>query len=115
LGSILLTTLRAQGYHVVTVGRSGLNDIVCDLSRSVPVLQKPPAIVVHNAGRAHVVPRTTEEGNQFFKVNVAGTANLLAGLQQCPRLPEAIVYISSVSVYGLTRGKNIREDRRLSS
>lgn len=115
LGKALLDGLQARDYQVVTLGRSNANDIICDLSGTVPAFDRPPSIVVHNAGKAHLVPRTKEEAKQFFDVNVAGTANLLKGLQQCPRLPDAIVFISSVSVYGLTRGENIREDHALSS
>src|SRR5690606_28523800 len=48
-------------------------------------------------------------------VNVKGTSFLLQGLQKAGLLPDAIVFISSVSVYGLTRGKNITEDHPLSS
>lgn len=115
LGNILVAGLRDDDHHVTTLGRSPSNDILCDLAVSAPVLNKSPSIVIHNAGKAHVVPRSAAEAEQFFKVNVTGTAHLLKGLRQCPRLPDAIVFISSVSVYGLTRGENITEGRRLSS
>lgn len=115
LGSAVLSEFRKQGVPVLTLGRSVDNDVVCDLTRSVPAIPKPPALVVHAAGKAHSIPRNTQEIREFFNVNVKGTSHLLQGLQASGPLPDAIVFISSVSVYGLRRGKNISEEHPLSS
>jgi nucleoside-diphosphate-sugar epimerase len=115
LGSAILSAFRANETPVLTLGRSPNNDIVCDLAGSPPAIARAPALVVHAAGKAHSIPRTTREMRQFFSVNVKGTSHLLRGLQQAGPLPDAIVFISSVSVYGLTQGENIREDHPLSS
>ncbi|MEO7769067.1 MAG: NAD-dependent epimerase/dehydratase family protein, partial [Ferruginibacter sp.] len=85
--------------------------VVCDLSRQVPVI---PSIdmVVHAAGKAHVVPKNEEEKKDFSTVNVQGTRNLLTALEHIQSLKK-FVFISSVSVYGLINGIDIREDAPL--
>lgn len=115
LGSALRSFLRERNVPVLTLGRSATNSIVCDLTRSSPTLTRSMSVVVHAAGKAHSIPRSNREIREFFNVNVKGTSQLLQGLQKAGPPPDAIVFISSVSVYGLTRGKNINEDHPLSS
>jgi GlcNAc-P-P-Und epimerase len=67
-------------------------------------------VVVHAAGRAHIFNKHETE-KQFHRVNVTGTWNLLNGLKKEP--PKLFVYISSVSVYGLTEGYEIDENQPL--
>ncbi|MEO5892868.1 MAG: NAD-dependent epimerase/dehydratase family protein [Ferruginibacter sp.] len=106
LGKAMQTAWRDH-HEIVTLGRGGNAMIVCDLSRQVPVL---PVVdmVVHAAGKAHVVPKTTAERDDFFSVNVQGTKNLLQALEN-NRSPEKFIFISTVSVYGLNEGINISE------
>lgn len=96
-----------------SLGRSN-SDIICDLSKQVPLL---PAldIVIHSAGKAHSVPKTDAENQEFFNVNVKGTENLLKGLEQAPALPKSFIFISSVSVYGAELGLNIDENHPLNA
>src|SRR5690606_5922612 len=115
LGRAIVSELRKEEIRLHTLGRSANNDIICDLTRSIPAIPTPPGLVVHAAGKAHSIPRSAREIREFFNVNVKGTSFLLQGLKKAGLLPEAIVFISSVSVYGLTRGKNITEDHPLSS
>ncbi|NCD70763.1 NAD-dependent epimerase/dehydratase family protein [Mucilaginibacter agri] len=110
LGSIIKSKLNNQ--PVITLGRSAKMDIICDLQTDKPVL---PAInlVVHAAGKAHFVPRTQADKQDFFAVNVTGTQNLLNGLETALQLPQYIVFISSVAVYGVETGRLIAEDAPL--
>ncbi len=98
-------------HEVITLGRSSSLMITCDLSTTIPDLP-PVDMVVHAAGKAHIVPKTDEEKNDFFNVNVLGTINLLEALKQ-NQLLKKFVYISSVSVYGLSHGNNINENAPL--
>lgn len=82
-----------------------------DLSTIIPVFDATFDIVIHNAGKAHSVPKTVEEENSFYKVNVQGTSNLLQGLES--NLPKQFVFISSVAVYGLHQGELIDENQLL--
>jgi len=108
LGGYLLRELR-QHHAVTTLGRAASNDTRCDLSLSVPVLPEVD-MVVHAAGKAHVVPRTDAERKAFFDVNVKGTENLIRGLHASRRRPDTVVFFSTVAVYGLEHGLGIDED-----
>lgn len=93
--------------NIITLSRSNAQ-LKFDLGKEVPVLPQVD-LVIHSAGKAHVVPKTEFEKQEFFQVNVEGTRNLLIGLERSDRLPKAIVFISSVAVYGLEVGKQIKE------
>ncbi len=80
----------------------------CDLSQSIPNLDDSFDMVIHAAGKAHVVPKTGEEEKLFFDVNYQGTANLLKAMEK--NLPKSFVFISTVAVYGLEEGESITED-----
>ncbi len=108
LGKHIVTGLKAE---YVTVGRSSNCDVIADLSVEIPLLPKVN-LVIHSAGKAHSVPKTDVEKQSFFDVNVTGTENLLKGLENSG-LPNQFIFISSVSVYGLTLGNNIDEDHPL--
>ena len=70
-------------------------------------------LVIHNAGKAHNVPKTFKEGHAFFQVNVKGTQNLLHGIEASGKLPKSFIFISSVAVYGVNQGENINENSHL--
>ncbi|MBN3583020.1 NAD(P)-dependent oxidoreductase [Algoriphagus aestuarii] len=97
---------------VLSLGRSKSNDFQFDLSVEVPELT-PIDMVIHSAGLAHRIPKNKEEESQFYKVNLDGTKNLIAALDQLDRHPQTFVFISSVAVYGLDQGKMVLESTQL--
>jgi nucleoside-diphosphate-sugar epimerase len=99
-----------KDHQVLCIGRDKSNELVADISVSIPELPLVDA-VVHMAGKAHIYPRTEAEKQAFFDVNVIGTKNLLTALDLQP--PKAFIFISSVSVYGLEQGENIPENTAL--
>lgn len=108
LGNAILQNL-AQ-YDVITVARTNAH-IIADLAVQMPNL--PAAdLVVHAAGKAHMVPKTEAEKQDFFDVNVIGTQNLLQALE-LSGVPKNFVFISSVAVYGVEEGSGIDEDHPL--
>lgn len=111
LGKEIMTGFQHQNIAFTSIGRSPGNLIQCDLSNQIPVI---PSIdmVVHAAGKAHIIPKSTEERNDFFRVNVQGTQNLLAALEPNQSLRK-FVLISSMAVYGLVEGIDITEDAPL--
>lgn len=110
LGSFLIEELKEK-YVVRTLSRSNA-DYNCDLSRSIPFFTHNFSLVVHSAGMAHTIPKSSEERRKFYDVNVLGTINLLRGLEGSD-LPKQFVFISSVSVYGQEEGNNISEEHPL--
>lgn len=69
-------------------------------------------IVLHLAGKAHVIPKSIEEEREFYDVNLELTKNLCNALQNTG-IPKSFIFISTVAVYGLEEGENIKEDSPL--
>lgn len=109
LGRIILKELR--DFQVITLSRTN-SAINADLTAGKIELPKVNA-VIHAAGKAHIVPKTQKEIEEFNLVNVIGTENLLNSLQA--NLPESFVFISSVSVYGRIDGNLISEEEPLNA
>lgn len=97
---------------ILTLNRS-IGHFICDLGFSIPNFNSDFDIVIHNAGKAHSIPKTDEEKLSFVQVNIQGTKNLLKGLET--KIPKQFVFISSVSVYGLEYGLNIDEKTLLNA
>jgi nucleoside-diphosphate-sugar epimerase len=107
LGKIIFKGL-SNKYNLKCLSRSSL-DYKVFLEREVPHFKQKFNLVIHAAGKAHSVPKTEEEKQHFFNVNVTGTENLLKGLELIG-VPKQFVFISSVSVYGQETGVNINEE-----
>ena len=110
LGREIVDFLKSENYEVKTLGRS-----ICDYNISLEKdnlhLNQEFDLVIHAAGKAHIVPKTIEEKEDFFKVNVQGTENLLRALESSNL--KKFVYISSVSTYGKKQGELINESTPL--
>lgn len=63
--------------------------------------------VFHAAAKVHFIPRNAQEEAEFFRVNVAGTENLLK-LSAGPDL-RAFVFFSTIAVYGAGDGTPLSE------
>lgn len=110
LGKAILYELSLHNARSVTIGRQSSNDILCDLASEVPILNVNIVdCVIHAAGKAHSIPKTPAEDQEFFDVNLLGTNNFLKALESLERLPTSFVFISSVAVYGCEQGTNIHE------
>lgn len=112
LGANILPKLRQDYELVTTLGHLPADDITVDLTKSVPDLPTRYDIVLHAAGKAHVVPKSPEEEKAFYDVNFEGTKNLCAALEKVGT-PEAIIFISTVAVYGLESGELVDESHPL--
>lgn len=98
----------STNYKIETIGISGKDTYNVDFSKQIPILLKQYNIVIHAAGKAHSIPTSKEEEDQFFQINLDGTKNLCTALEK-NKLPKALIFISSVAVYGIESGENIEE------
>lgn len=96
-------------YSIETLGLSDEDTYKIDLSSKIPELDYNYEVVLHAAGKAHSNPKTSEEENQFFKINLEGTKNLCIALEKSMP-PKALIFISTVAVYGIDTGENIDEN-----
>ena len=83
-----------------------------DLSYKIPDFKTSYSMVIHAAGKAHDQSKEAVINKLFYKVNVLGLKKLLLGLEKIG-VPSKFVFISSVSVYGLSNGTNISESFEL--
>jgi nucleoside-diphosphate-sugar epimerase len=109
LGKYIVDDLSEKAI-ISTLSRTS-GDYKLSLEFQIPNFNESFDTVIHSAGKAHSVPKTTEEEHSFFKVNVQGTANLLKALER--NVPKQFVFISSVAVYGLCQGELINENTPL--
>jgi len=96
-------------YRYRTVGITEMDDYKVNLSVKVPDLKNRYNIVLHAAGKAHMVSTTEAEKKVFFDINLQGTKNLCYALEKAGT-PESFIYISTVAVYGLESGESITEE-----
>lgn len=75
-------------------------------------LSKKYDIVLHAAGKAHVIPRTEEEIKLFYDINLEGTKKLCYALENAG-VPKSFIFISTVAVYGCDFGDMITEEHPL--
>jgi len=109
LGRHLTSYFKAE--ELITVGRRDAT-VIAHLEKDIPDLPKAD-LVIHNAGKAHMVPKNSAEADDFFAVNVQGTMNLLNALSMTDKLPDGFVFISTIAVYGKDTGTGINEEAPL--
>ena len=111
LGKNVMPLLQKE-YEVTTCGITPEDMIQANLAKMVPELPRQYDMVLHAAGKAHVVPKTEEEKQLFYDINYQGTVNLCKALEQVG-VPKAMVFISTVAVYGCEYGEIITEEHPL--
>lgn len=99
-------------YEVALCGISDKDDIRVNLAEEIPVFKEKYDIVLHAAGKAHVVPKTSAEEKAFYDINYQGTINLCKGLEKVG-VPKSLIFISTVAVYGCEKGVLIDENHPL--
>ena len=111
-GEIIVERLNQFGHEVDTIDRSPHNTIQADLIEFDKEIDVKYDLIIHAAGKAHTIPRNPSEEKAFYDVNVKGTLNLLTSLIYPPNY---FVFISTVSVYGINHGTDIKESHPLSA
>lgn len=111
LGKNIMPRLKTQ-YEVTTCGITPDDMIKANFAKEVPSLNQRYDVVLHACGKAHVLPKTEAEKQAFFDINYGGTLNLCIALERVGA-PKALIFISSVAVYGCEFGELITEDHPL--
>jgi len=103
-GKYMVNALARLGYRVfgIGVGSPSTEDwVTCDLTHKADAKHAIRGIatdvVVHLAGLAFVAENNPED---FYRVNLLGTLNLLEALAECKRTPRKVVIASSANIYG---------------
>lgn len=99
-------------YEVTTCGISTDDMLKANLAKEIPMLDQHYDVVLHACGKAHVIPKSEAEKQAFFDVNYQGTVNLCSALENVG-VPKALIFISTVAVYGCEFGEQITEEHPL--
>ncbi len=103
----------SENYNITkTVRNNGACNFDFASSSQITLIDKPD-LVIHSAGKAHLVPKTEKENAEFYNINYEGTRRFLSALENSKNIPKYFVFISTVAVYGLTSGTNIIENYAL--
>lgn len=111
LGKNVMPILSKQ-YEVTTCGITPDDMVKANLAKEVPILPEQYDVVLHACGKAHVVPKTEVEKKAFYDVNYVGTIHLCDALEKAG-IPKALIFISTVAVYGCEFGELITEEHPL--
>jgi len=111
LGSSILPLLRSN-YDVDTLALDETATYNINLVTDEIHLSHGYDIVLHAAGKAHVVPRTDAEIKLFYDINFEGTKKVCAALEKAGT-PKSFIFISTVAVYGCDFGEMITEEHPL--
>ena len=104
-----IRALLDKSYDVHTIGLTDDDDIKINIAKEVPPINTHYDVVLHAAGKAHSVPKTEMERKVFYDVNYIGTIHLCDALEKAG-IPKALVFISTVAVYGCEFGELITEE-----
>ena len=107
-----LKPLFQKVFQVKTMGLMEEDNYKVNLATTIPEIQEEFDVVLHAAGKAHMVPKTESEKKAFFDINFQGTVNLCKALGNSG-VPKAFIFVSTVAVYGLEFGENITEEHPL--
>lgn len=111
LGNNIYPLLK-DNYSIATIGLALQDNYSANLAIEIPNLTEKYDIVLHAAGKAHSIPKTEEEKQAFFDVNLQGTKHLCTALEESG-VPKSFIFVSTVAVYGCDYGDNITEEHPL--
>ena len=111
LGLNILPLLK-ENYEVDTLSMDENATYNVNLVKDEIALVRKYDVVLHAAGKAHVIPRTPEEEKLFYDINLEGTKKICAALETVG-IPKSFVFISTVAVYGCDIGEMITEEHHL--
>ena len=105
LGRNLLSKLNEDNFNFVAPSRFELFSL---LSRHERI-----NLFIHSVGKAHSTKKTKDEAQAYFEVNFELTKKITETIDEYQIELDTFVFISTVAVYGLDEGFDVREDTPL--
>ena len=103
-GRYLCAYLKNLGYEVFEATTQNCD--ICDTKSIKDALKFDPDFVIHLAG----ISFAPSDAELIFKVNFAGSKNLLDALGEQRKKPKRVILASSASVYGAQEAKALSEN-----
>lgn len=97
----------SESFEIKTLDNYIKSDFCFDLSKEIPIINEDFEVVLHVAGLAHTIGKSDQD---YYNVNFEGTKNLCKSLEKCHI--RNFIFISSVAVYGLESGNEIKETQK---
>lgn len=105
IGSFLKDFLEKNGDSVKSIGRSEINDYCIDLSCQDLQITEQFDTIIHTASIVHNDSHNDSLDSILLKNDILITLNFLKSIRNVPYTK--LIFLSSVSVYGLDEGINI--------
>lgn len=105
IGSYISKALRSDGHETITLGRSSINNINIDLSKSSCEINSHFDYIIHTAGIVHNSEHVKSFNTNLILTDIAITENLISSIEGINF--KKFIFLSSTSIYGLTSGYDI--------
>lgn len=105
VGKFLKNLLIKNGHEVKTIGRSPLNNFQIDLTKDSIIISENFDVIIHTASIVHNSSHAGTFNEHLITDDLNITFNFLKSIEKIQY--QKIIFLSSVSVYGLEHGKDI--------
>jgi GlcNAc-P-P-Und epimerase len=112
IGSFLKNKLISDGHLVKTLGKSSGNDFCIDLTRESLKISEDYDVIIHTASIVHNSKHANTIDSKFIFKDLEITLNLLRSIEKVTF--KKLIYLSSVSVYGIDFGRDIDISQKIS-
>ena len=112
IGSFLKNRLISDGNLVKTLGRSMDNDYSIDLTKEFLRISEDFDVIIHAASIVHNAEHANTFNQQLILQDIEITLNLLRSIEKISF--KKLIFLSSVSVYGVDFGRDIDITQKIS-
>jgi len=112
VGTFLKDRLLREGNEVKTLGRSSENNFQLDLSKEYKSISENFDVIIHSASIVHNSVHAGSFHEQLILDDLEITMNFLRSIENISF--QKIIFLSSVSVYGIEYGRDIDTSQPLS-
>lgn len=112
VGSFIKNRLISDGNLVKTIGRSMKNDYSIDLTKKFIRIPEDYDVIIHTASIVHNSEHANTFNQQLILQDIEITLNLLRSIEKVSF--KKLIFLSSVSVYGIDFGRDIDITQKIS-
>ena len=105
VGTFLKDSLLKNGHKVKTLGKSSANDFQVDLTISTTIISEDFDVIIHSASIVHNSSHAGSINQQLIINDLEITFNFLKSIEAINF--QKVIFLSSVSVYGIEDGTDI--------
>ena len=107
IGSFLLKEFRKEDHQVVTLGKNKNNDFILNLRKSSTAITGHFNLIIHCASIVHNDIHASKKDRGLIQDDISISNNFIKSISDCTY--DKFIYLSSVAVYGIENGQNVKE------